>query len=136
MAEQPVGRMALTHPAGRRRKSWVRKVQETSDAMDLPAGIFGRSSAGIARGLKRAVMRSRRTKGTKFQSAMSMLNLYVNRAGRGLSKRDLARLEAAKGELRSLFGRASARRRHAPARPRRPARSKSRHRIPRKRRAA
>ncbi len=50
--------------------------------MDLPAGIFKRSARGIAQGLKRSVLRSRRTKGTKFQSAISMLNLYINRSHR------------------------------------------------------
>jgi len=89
-----------------RRASWVRRVAETSNAMDLPRGIFKRSPRAIAAGLKRAVSRSRRTKGTKFQSAMSMLNLYVNRAGRAQSKTDRARLESAKKELRRVFGRA------------------------------
>lgn len=88
----------------KRRRSWVRRVRETSDAMDLPAGIFTRSAEGIARGLKASVTRSRRTKGTKFQSAMSMLNLYINRAGRSLSRADRRRLESAKGALRRVFG--------------------------------
>ena len=90
-----------------RGKRWVRKVQETSNAMDLPRGIFKRSPRLIARGLKRSVERSRRTKGrTKFQSAMSMLNLYANRAGRSLRRADRRRLEVAKTELRKVFGRA------------------------------
>ena len=93
--------------ASRRRGSWVRKVAERSDAMDLPSGIFKRSPTEIARGLRRSVLRSRRTKGTKLQSAMSMLNLYVNRAGRSLSARDRRRLERAKVELRRAFGRAA-----------------------------
>lgn len=84
--------------------------------MDLPAGIFTRSPRGIARGLKQSVLRSKRTKGTKFQSAMSMLNLYVNRTGRNLGARDRRRLESAKGELRKLFGREPRRRRGAAAR--------------------
>jgi hypothetical protein len=88
-----------------KRESWVRRVQETSNAMDLPPGIFKRSPSGIARGLEQSVLRSRRTKGTKFQSAMSMLNLYINRTGRKLSGKDRKRLEAAKDELRKLFGR-------------------------------
>jgi hypothetical protein len=89
-----------------RRPSWVRRVAVTSDAMDLPRGIFKRSPAGIARGLKASVERSRRTKArTKLQSAMSMLNLYVNRAGRSLPSADRRRLEAAKRELRKAFGR-------------------------------
>jgi hypothetical protein len=74
--------------------------------MDLPAGIFTRSPRGIAQGLKQAVEASRRTKGrTKFQSAMSMLNLHVNRSGRNLSRADRTRLESAKRELRKAFGR-------------------------------
>ncbi len=73
--------------------------------MDLPPGIFNRSPREIARGLRASVLRSRRTKGTKFQSAMSMLTLYINRAGRGLPAARRARLEAAKDELRKAFGR-------------------------------
>jgi hypothetical protein len=34
---------------------------------------------------------------------MSMLTFYINRAGRGLSRTQRARLEAAKRELRALF---------------------------------
>ncbi len=80
-------------------------MRETSDAMDLPPGIFSRSSKEIARGLRQSVLRSDRTKGTKRQSAMSMLNLYINRAGRRLAPTAKARLERAKGELRKLFAR-------------------------------
>jgi hypothetical protein len=93
--------------SAKRRGRWVRRVAERSDAMDLPRGIFKGSPAAIARGLKHSVLRSRRTKGTKFQSAMSMLNLYVNRAGRSLSAGDRRRLERAKVELRRVFGRAA-----------------------------
>lgn len=96
-----------TKTAAKRRGSWVRKVAERSDAMDLPHRIFTRSPEQIAHGLKRSVLRSRRTKGTKFQSAMSMLNLYVNRAGRSLNAADRRRLNRAKVELRKVFGRAA-----------------------------
>src|SRR5438046_5665643 len=101
--------MTARHSKSRRpNKRWVRRVQETSDAMDLPRGIFKRSPRAIATGLKRSVERSHRTKGrTKFQSAMSMLNLYVNRAGRSLGAAERRRLEAAKGELRKVFRRAA-----------------------------
>jgi Protein of unknown function (DUF3175) len=98
------GKAARTHKAARR-GSWVRRVADTSDAMDLPRGIFKHSPSAIARGLKRSVLKSRRTKGTKFQSAMSMLNLYINRSGRALSRADRSRLEATKEELRKAFGR-------------------------------
>jgi hypothetical protein len=99
--------------SGRRRTtatrgSWVRQVAQTSNAMDLPPGLFKRSARAIARGLKRSVEQSRRTKGTKFQSAMSMLNLYGNRAGRRMGGDDRRRLQAAKDELRKLFDRPTA----------------------------
>src|SRR6185369_7947029 len=86
-------------------RGWVRHVQETSNAMDIPQGLFSGSSRQIARGLKKSVMTSRRTKGTKFQSAMSMLNWFINRGGRGLSAERRERLDGAKDELRAAFGR-------------------------------
>ncbi len=84
-------------------KNWVKKVEQTSFAMDLPAGLFTRSPLAIARGLKQAVLASDRTKGTKFQSAMSMLNYFINRAGQKLAPDDRERLEQAKQELRKVF---------------------------------
>lgn len=86
-------------------KRWVKHVKETSFAMDLSEGIFTRSSSEIARELKQAVLESDRTKGTKFQSAMSMLNYYINRAGKNLKSEDKERLEQAKIELRKVFKR-------------------------------
>lgn len=87
----------------KKNKKWIRHVQETSNAMDLPEGIFTHSPKKIAQQLKEAVYASMRTKGTKFQSAMSMLNYYINRAGTNLSEDDRERLEQAKVELRKLF---------------------------------
>jgi hypothetical protein len=89
-----------------KKKLWVAHVRETSFAMDLPEGIFTWPSKKIAQGLKDAVLASTRTKGTKFQSAMSMLNYYINRAGKNLSVEDKKRLEHAKIELRKLFEKA------------------------------
>lgn len=86
------------------KRLWVKKVQETSNAMDIPSGLFTLSSKKIAQGLHNAVMESDRTKGTKFQSAMSMLNYYINRAGSSLKSEDKRRLEAAKNEVRKIFG--------------------------------
>lgn len=88
----------------KKKKLWVAHVQETSNAMDIPLGLFTRSAKEIAQGLRKAVFESTRTKGTKFQSAMSMLNFYINRAGKKLPAEDKKRLEQAKIELRKLFG--------------------------------
>ena len=46
-----------------------------------------------------------RRKGTPYQSAMSMLNFYINRAGKNLSQKQKRVLERAKGELRDAFRR-------------------------------
>jgi hypothetical protein len=87
-----------------KKRTWVQHVVDTSHAMDLPEGIFTHSAKTIAQELKAAVVASDRTKGTKFQSAMSMLNYYINRAGQHLAPAERARLGQAKVELRKLFG--------------------------------
>jgi hypothetical protein len=61
--------------------------------------------AEIARSLKRSAERSKRRKGTPLQSAMSMLNFYLNRAGDSLPAERRRILEATKDELRIAFGR-------------------------------
>ena len=87
-------------------KRWSRRVSETSNAMDLQKGVFALDSPRrVALSLKRSAERSRRRKTDPFRSAMSMLNFYINRAGRKLPKARRARLEAAKNVLRRLYGR-------------------------------
>jgi len=79
---------------------------DTSDAMDIESGIFKEGNAReIAESLKRSSTRSTRRKGTPLQSAMSMLNFYINRAGRNLPKPRRATLDEAKKRLREAFGR-------------------------------
>jgi hypothetical protein len=85
-------------------KRWSRRVTETSNALDLDQGVFSLDDPRrIALSLKRSADRSRRRKADPFRSAMSMLNFYINRAGRNLSLARRDRLEAAKGELRRLY---------------------------------
>jgi len=88
-----------------RRKRWSQRVTETSNALDLDEGVFSKDDPrSIARSLKRSADRSRRRKSDPFRSAMSMLTFYINRAGKKLSKARLKTLEAAKEELRDLYG--------------------------------
>jgi Protein of unknown function (DUF3175) len=88
-------------------RKWSAKVTETSDALDLEEDIFkSRSARRIAASLKRSAEHSDRRKTSAFQSAMSMLTFYINRAGTNLSASRKRVLEAAKAELRRLFGRA------------------------------
>lgn len=85
---------------------WSQRVTEQSNALDLEPGVFTwRDPRRIARSLKASAEHSRRRKADPFRSAMSMLNFYINRAGRQLDDDQRLRLEAAKDELRALFGR-------------------------------
>lgn len=85
-------------------RKWSQDVTERSNALDLEKGVFTwENPRDIARSLKQSAEQSTRRKGTPLQSAMSMLNFYINRAGRNLSNADRKRLEQAKIELRALF---------------------------------
>jgi len=88
------------------KRRWSQQVAEKSDALYLKPGVFtGRDPKQIARSLKRSAEASDRRKSDQFRSAMSMLNFYINRAGRTLPEAQHRRLEAAKDELRALYER-------------------------------
>lgn len=87
-------------------EKWSQRVTKTSNAMDLEEGVFKFDDPKrIASSLKRSAEESKRLKGTPFQSAMCMLNFYINRAGRNLNPKRKETLEKAKHELRVAFGR-------------------------------
>jgi len=103
-------RTAKARPAGKQarggRKRWSQQVMRTSNALDLEPGVFAFDDPHeIALSLQRSAEASRRRKAEPFRSAMSMLNFYINRGGRKLSAERLRCLEAAKDELRALYGR-------------------------------
>ena len=107
-AEQPRRRRPDGRAAQlREQRFWSQEVTRTSNALDLDPGVFTWDDpARIAQSLKRSAETSTRRKGTPLQSAMSMLNFYINRAGRGLPAERRRVLERAKAELRSAFHRA------------------------------
>jgi len=87
-------------------RRWSQRVTQTSDALDLDPGVFTwEDPRRIAESLRRSAERSQRRKSSAFRSAMSMLSFYINRAGKNLPADQRARLEAAKDELRELYGR-------------------------------
>jgi hypothetical protein len=115
-----------------KKKSWTQKVRETSFALDLEPGVFTFDDPRrVAQSLKDSAERSNETRMTQvkrsgirksnyplkgvnegtqrkvgpFQSAMSMLNYYINRAGTKLPAERKEILEKAKDELRELYGR-------------------------------
>ena len=76
-----------------------------SNALDLEGGVFTWDSPRrIAESLARSAEESLRRKGkTPYQSAISMLNFYINRAGKNLPLRRRKILERAKVELRRIY---------------------------------
>ena len=85
-------------------KYWSAEVTRHSNALDLEPKVFTQTNPHrIALSLKRSAERSHRRKAAPYQSAMSMLNFYLNRAGSGLSQGQKSVLIRAKGELRKVF---------------------------------
>lgn len=88
------------------KKYWSAEVNRTSNALDTEEGVFTWDDPKkIALSLKRSADNSTRRKARPFQSAMSMLNFYINRGGNNLSVRRIKILNQAKVELRRLYGR-------------------------------
>lgn len=86
------------------KKYWSGDVTKHSNALDLESGVFTfKTAREIALSLKRSAEASTRRKARPFQSAMSMLNFYINRAGKNLPASRKKVLNQAKDELRKLF---------------------------------
>jgi uncharacterized protein DUF3175 len=89
-----------------RKRRWSAEVTKHSNALDLEHDVFRlKDPRKIARSLKHSAEQSKRRKGTPYQSAMSMLNFYINRAGKNLPETQKRTLERAKDTLREVFGR-------------------------------
>lgn len=91
---------------GKVKKRWSGEVTKHSIALDLEAGVFTwddpkRVAESLARSAEESVRKKART---AYQSAMSMLNFYINRAGKNLPEERRRVLEQAKVELRRYFG--------------------------------
>jgi Protein of unknown function (DUF3175) len=100
-------RRKTKRPARPKSRYWSGEVTRNSNALDLDSKVFTRGSARqVALSLKRSAERSTRRKASPYQSAMSMLTFYINRAGKGLPQRQRQVLQRAKTELRKVFGRA------------------------------
>lgn len=85
------------------KKRWSGRVTKNSNALDLDKGVFTSNDPDkIAHSLERSAKKSTRKKGTSYQSAMSMLNFYINRAGKNLPAKKKKTLTKAKNELKAL----------------------------------
>lgn len=86
------------------KKYWSGYVTKHSFALDLEEGVFTwRDPKRIAKSLKISAEMSTNRKVAPFQSAMSMLDFYINRAGKNLPAKQKKILEQAKVELRKIF---------------------------------
>ncbi|KTD33256.1 hypothetical protein Lnau_2904 [Legionella nautarum] len=84
---------------------WSQKVTQLSHALDLEEGVFTWDDPKkIATSLINSAEKSTCRKGTVYQSAMSMLNFYINRAGKKLSQEQKNILNEAKEELKRKKG--------------------------------
>ncbi len=87
-----------------KKKNWSKDVTEHSFVLQLEKGVFTWDNhKKIAKSLKKSAEESLNRKATSFQSAMSMLNLYINRAGKNLKPERKKILEQTKKELRIIF---------------------------------
>ncbi|MCD6026004.1 MAG: hypothetical protein K0R08_523 [Solimicrobium sp.] len=85
---------------------WSADVTQHSHALELEEGVFTWDDPlKIAESLRRSALNSTNRKGTPYQSAISMLNFYINRAGKNLNADQKAILIRAKEELHTLFHR-------------------------------
>ncbi len=86
-------------------KNWSSKITGESDSLDLEEGVFTfKDPKKVALSLKSSAEKSKIKKAGAFQSAMSMLNFYINRAGSNLDPKQKKVLEKSKTELRKVFG--------------------------------
>jgi Protein of unknown function (DUF3175) len=70
-------------------RRWSGAVTARSNALDLRRQVFTwKDPRRIAASLKRSAERSKRRKASPYQSAMSMLNFYINRAAKILAPRN------------------------------------------------
>lgn len=88
----------------RPKKYWSGDVTRRSHALGLEKDVFTwNDPKRIAQSLKKSAETSPKKKAHPFQSAMSMLNFYINRAGKNLPENRKKVLDQAKEELRKLY---------------------------------
>jgi hypothetical protein len=89
---------------GKSPRKWSAKVTRDSHALALDPGVFTRNDPEkIANSLKKSAQRSTQRKTDPYRSALSMLNFYINRAGKNLPAEKKRLLTRAKAELKKQF---------------------------------
>ncbi len=90
-------------------EKWSKDVTEHEHPHALPPGLFKSADPDvIAAALQRSAEEPERHSSDPYRTAMSMLDFYVNRAGKNLSEIERQTLEQAKIALRQRFHRTDA----------------------------
>lgn len=88
---------------------WSKSVTEHDHPFALPPGVFkSNDPEKIAATLQRSAEDPKRGSDDAYRTAMSMLDFYINRAGKNLSAPERDALEKAKLALRKRFGKETA----------------------------
>lgn len=97
--------MAAPTATASEQRRWSARVAQRPPVLELEPGVFTWSDPErIAASLLHAAQRSSRRQRSIYASAMAMLCLYINRAGRRLDPLQRQVLEAAKPCLRRQAG--------------------------------
>jgi hypothetical protein len=84
---------------------WSHDVTDHDHPFALPPGVFKSGDPDvIAAALQHSAEDPKRGSADAYRTAMSMLDFYINRAGKNLSGGDKSALEKAKTALRKRFG--------------------------------
>jgi hypothetical protein len=90
-------------------EKWSNEVTEHDHPFALPPGVFKSADPDvIAAALQHSAEDPKRGASDPYRTAMSMLDFYINRAGKNLSGTDREALDRAKTALRKRFGRTDA----------------------------
>jgi len=85
-------------------RQWLAEVANNEFLVDAEECIINYGSAvEIAESVKRFAMRNKNGNANEFQSAMSMLNFYINRVEKNLINNRKEVLENAKENLKQFF---------------------------------
>ena len=88
-----------------KQEKWSHEVTEHDHPFALPPGTFKSADPEvIAAALQHSAEDPKRGSHDAYRTAMSMLDFYINRAGKNLTDGDRVALEKAKTALRKRFG--------------------------------
>lgn len=89
-------------------EKWSKEVTEHDHPFALPPGVFKSADPDvIAAALQHSAEDPKRGSDDPYRTAMSMLDFYINRAGKNLSDSDRMALDKAKTALRKRFGKSA-----------------------------